>query len=163
MTVPTRFNQIIHKIWIVNITYHTLLWRVFYDFGTYDLAPNLNSGNFARVAVSENIVKHAQMIWMKNVCQNCGKFRKIAMPFQFCIFRLILLNLPDITLDPLYQVTRGIGFPPPDSQVRRNSWPSWKGPIIELVEISRPSVVEMLKFLGSAEMKNKIVRFKMTR
>ena len=58
--------------------------------------------------------------------------------------------LPEITLDPLYQVTRGIGFPPPDSQIRRNSWPSLKGPIIELAETSRPSVVETLKVLGSA-------------
>ena len=58
--------------------------------------------------------------------------------------------LPEITLDPLYQVTLGIGFPPPDSQIKRSSWPSLNGPIIELDEISLPSVVEILKFLGSA-------------
>ena len=55
-----------------------------------------------------------------------------------------------MTLDPLNHVTLGIGFPPPDSQTRRSSNPSLKGPIIEVEEMSRPSNVDTDKFLGFA-------------
>ena len=40
-----------------------------------------------------NIVKHAHMIRRKNVCQICGKFRQIAISFQFCIFWFDFLEL----------------------------------------------------------------------
>lgn len=73
---------------------------------------------------------------------------------DFYTWRVLeLRDSPDITLDPLYHVTLGIGFPPPDSQTSLNSWPSLKGPIMELDEMSRPSVVDTVKFFGSAAKK----------
>ena len=56
--------------------------------------------------------------------------------------------LPDIFSDPLYQVTLGIGFPPPDSQSNLNSCPSLYGPIRES-EISLLSI-EIFTYFGSA-------------
>ena len=56
--------------------------------------------------------------------------------------------LPDIFSDPLYQVTLGIGFPPPDSQSSLNSCPSLYGPIRES-EISLLSI-EIFTYFGSA-------------
>ena len=60
------------------------------------------------------------------------------------------VSLPEITLEPLNQVTRGMGLPPEDWQIRRSSWPSLKGPMIALPEMSLPSAVDTVKFLGSA-------------
>ena len=60
------------------------------------------------------------------------------------------LFLPEITLEPLNQVTRGMGLPPEDWQIRRSSWPSLKGPMIALPEMSLPSAVDTVRFLGSA-------------
>ena len=59
------------------------------------------------------------------------------------------IELPEMTLDPLYHVTLGMGLPPPDSQTKRSSWPSLKGPMMEL-EMSLPSANDTLRYLGLA-------------
>ena len=58
-------------------------------------------------------------------------------------------DIPEMTLDPLYHVTLGIGLPPPDSQTKRSSWPSLKGPMISVV-MSLPSARDTFKYLGLA-------------
>lgn len=57
-------------------------------------------------------------------------------------------NIPESFSEPLYHVTLGIGFPPPDSHNNLNSCPSLYGPIRES-EISFPSI-EIFTYFGSA-------------
>ena len=64
------------------------------------------------------------------------------------LIEIYIRVLPDIFSDPLYQVTLGIGFPPPDSQSNLNSCPSLYGPIRES-EISLLSI-EIFTYFGSA-------------
>lgn len=60
------------------------------------------------------------------------------------------LALPDIISVPLYHVTFGMGFPPPDSQSRRSSSPSLNGPNEVDETMSPVSGIEMFRYLGSA-------------
>lgn len=56
---------------------------------------------------------------------------------------------------PLYQLTLGIGFPPPASHISLTSCPSLNGPTMP-EEMSRPAPSpgsEMLMYFGAAEKK----------